>query len=121
MKNNIDCCDNHLIHKDLVEKCQDQLLIDTVALKISNFIKVLADSTRIKMIHLLLENELCVCDIAELLQMNQPAVSQQLKTLKQANIVIYHRVGHNVFYTLSDNCVKQMINEVKTHVLDHKI
>ena len=118
-KNEFEQCDNHLIHNDLVRKSREFLLDDVAALKISNFVKVLGDPTRIKIINLLHQQELCVCDLVELLQMNQPAVSQQLKTLKHAQIVKFRRSGHNVFYTLDDDCVERILNDVKKHVLEH--
>ena len=119
-KNDFDHCPHPFIDQGLVARSKELLLDDFVSLKISNFFKVLADPTRIKIIHLLYDQELCVCHLAELLNMNQPAVSQQLKTLKQANIVKFRREGHNLYYTLSDDCVKQMITEVKIHVIEHK-
>ena len=85
-------------------------------LLIADFYKALSDSTRIKIINILQENELCVCDIAVLLNMTKSAVSHQLKYLREMNIVKNKKTGKEVFYTLADEHVKQILSISINHL-----
>lgn len=82
----------------------------------AEFFKVFGDSTRIKILYVLFEAELCVCDIAELLNMTQPAISYQLRVLKQARLVRNRRSGKTIFYSLADDHVKTIIGMAKEHL-----
>jgi ArsR family transcriptional regulator len=88
-------------------------------IKLGDFFKVMGDSTRLKIINLLFEQELCVCDLAEKMNMNQPAVSQQLKTLRNANLIKYRKEGKHIFYSLSDDHVKQIFDQGMIHICDY--
>jgi len=112
----IEVCDPQIVHIDIVKKVKQDLLDEKTIRIIADFFKVLGDPTRIKIIQILFKSELCVCDLAAVLSMNQPAISQQLKILKQANIVKYRRDGKNVFYSLSDEHVKQIFNQGFSHI-----
>ena len=74
------------------------------------------DSTRIKILYALFESEMCVCDIAQLLNMTQSAISHQLRSLKQSKLVKYRREGKTVFYSLADAHVRTIINQGLEHV-----
>ena len=78
--------------------------------------KVFGDSTRIKILYALFEAELCVCDLAELLGLSQPAMSYQLKILRQAKLIRNRRDGKTVYYSLSDDHVKTIIGMAKEHL-----
>jgi len=78
--------------------------------------KVFGDSTRIKILYTLSKNEMCVCDIASLIGMTQPAVSYQLKVLKQAGLVKNRRDGKTIFYSLADSHVETIIGMAKEHL-----
>lgn len=78
--------------------------------------KVFGDSTRIRILYILSECELCVCDIAALLGLTQPAVSYQLKMLKRSKLVTNRREGKTIFYSLADNHVATIIGMAKEHL-----
>ena len=109
-------CDCDVIHKDKVEKAKSLMLDDDKLMLISDFYKALSDSTRIKIINILQENELCVCDIAVLLNMTKSAVSHQLKYLREMNIVKNKKTGKEVFYTLADEHVTQILSISINHL-----
>jgi ArsR family transcriptional regulator len=83
---------------------------------LSDFFKVLGDSTRAKIIWALDESEMCVCDIAVLLNMTKSAISHQLKALKAANLVKYRKEGKVVFYSLTDDHVKEIFEKGLEHI-----
>ena len=83
---------------------------------LANLFKIFGDKTRIKILCFLLETELCVCDIAALVNMSVSAVSHQLKTLKQAELIKYRRSGKTVFYSLADDHVRIMLHNGIDHV-----
>ena len=83
---------------------------------LAEIFKVFGDSTRIKILYVLFESEMCVCDIAQLLNMNQSAISHQLKILKQNRLVKSRREGKAVFYSLADGHVRTIINQGLEHI-----
>ena len=112
----IEVCSPEQVHQEIVERVKADLLDDEIIRVITDFFKVLGDPTRIKIIQILFKNELCVCDLSAIMGMNQPAISQQLKILKQANMVKYRRDGKNVFYALSDEHVHKIFEQVYLHI-----
>ena len=109
-------CDCEVIHTEKVFLAKKQMLSDDVLLTIADFYKVLADSTRIKIVNLLEKNELCVCDIASILNMTKSAVSHQLKNLKEMNLIKSKKVGKEVWYTLADEHVSQVFDISLNHI-----
>lgn len=85
---------------------------------VAELFKVFGDATRVKILFLLLKNEMCVCDIAQLLGMQQSAISHQLRVLKQARLVKYRRDGKTVFYSLADGHVETMLYQGIEHVTE---
>lgn len=85
---------------------------------LAELFKVFGDSSRIKLLQLLMEGELCVCDMAQLLGMSQSAVSHQLRVLKAADLVKFRREGKAVFYSLADEHVRTIISNGMEHVLE---
>ena len=85
-------------------------------LDLSEFFRVFGDSTRIKILYALSQSEMCVCDIAELLQMGQPAISHQLRMLKQLRLVKFRREGKTVFYSLSDGHIQTILAQGMEHI-----
>ena len=83
---------------------------------LSDLFKMFADSTRIKILYALFESELCVCDIAELLDMTISAISHQLRLLKQAKLVKFRREGQTVYYSLADDHVFKIIGQGMDHI-----
>ena len=112
----VEHCDCHEVHKDLVSQVMNRMPDEDELYDLAELFKIFGDSTRIRILTVLFGEEMCVCDIAEALQMNQSAVSHQLKILKQANLVRYKRSGKNVFYTLSDSHVRDIIEKALDHI-----
>ena len=109
-------CDCDIIHQDLVEKAKKQMLDDDRLLLIADFYKALSDSTRIRIINALKECELCVCDIAAILNITKSAVSHQLKYLREMGIVKFKKLGKEVLYSLDDDHVKQIFEISTKHM-----
>lgn len=107
---------NIVIDEDKVSKVQNELLKEDTLIDIAELFKVFADSTRMKIINTLLDNELCVSDIAYLLSMAQSAISHQLRILKSAKLVKSHKKGKVVYYKISDDHVKIIFNIGKEHI-----
>lgn len=87
---------------------------------VADFFKVFGDSTRIKLLHLLLEREMCVGDIAERLDMTQSAVSHQLRVLRQNDLVKYRKEGKTVYYSLDDSHVENVLRQGIEHIKHKK-
>ena len=85
---------------------------------LAELFKVFGDSTRIKILYLLFEAEMCVCDIAQLLGMTQSAISHQLQVLKKSKLVKYRREGKTVFYSLADDHVRTILGQGMDHVTE---
>ena len=109
-------CDCDVIHADIVDKVRLVMPEEDELYDLSDFIKVLGDSTRAKIIWALDESEMCVCDIAVLLNMTKSAISHQLKALKAANLVKYRKEGKVVFYSLTDDHVKEIFEKGLEHI-----
>lgn len=115
-ENIIEKCSCNIIHNDIVEKVKKTLPKDEILYDLAEFFKVFGDSTRIKIICALFESEMCVCDLAALLNVSQSAISHQLKTLKSARLVKYRRDGKVIYYSLDDEHVKHVFDEGLRHV-----
>lgn len=83
---------------------------------LAELFKIFGDSTRIKILCILFEGEMCVCDLAVLLNLSQSAVSHQLRILKQARLVKYRKSGKTVFYSLSDDHIQKIIGNGMEHI-----
>lgn len=94
---------------------------DNFLCDLGDFFKIFGDTTRIKILYSLFESELCVCAIAELLKMEQSAISHQLKILKNAKLVDYRRVGKTNVYFLADEHVRLIIEQGSNHLIEDKI
>ncbi len=109
-------CDCDIVHKDKVQKAKKEMLNDDILLMISDLFKAMSDSTRIKIISILEKQEMCVCDIAVLLNMTKSAISHQLKNLKEMELIKSRREGKVVFYSLADEHVKQIFDISLDHI-----
>jgi ArsR family transcriptional regulator, lead/cadmium/zinc/bismuth-responsive transcriptional repressor len=109
-----------VMHMDEVEKTRTRMLSENDTYSISELFKVFGDPTRIKLLSALAETEMCVYDMAFLLDMTQSAVSHQLRVLKQARLVRYRKEGKVVFYMLDDNHVKEILDTGLVHVRENK-
>jgi ArsR family transcriptional regulator len=111
-----DCCDSVEIHRDLLDIVNQKMPDEEVLYDLAELFKVFGDSTRIRILFVLFEAEVCVCDLAETLHMTQSAVSHQLRILKQNKLVRSRREGKSVFYSLADSHVRAVINQGLEHV-----
>lgn len=101
---------------DVVKRVLEQQPAEEVLYDLAELFKVFGDSTRIRILYALVESELCVGDIAQLLNLGQSAVSHQLKILKDAKLVRYRREGKIIFYALDDEHVRNILNMGMEHV-----
>lgn len=109
-------CSCTVIHEDIIKKVSNLMPDDKKLYELSELFKVLGDTTRVKIIYALFESEMCVCDISALFNMNQSAISHQLRTLKQARLVKFRRDGKVVYYSLDDEHVKLLFDYGLIHV-----
>lgn len=117
-KNGMERCDFIHVHDDIVKKVQSMVRDEEVLYDLAELFKVFGDSTRIKILYVLFESEMCVCDIAQLLNMNQSAISHQLRVLKQNQLVKYRRDGKTVFYSLADDHVRTILGTGMEHLTE---
>lgn len=113
---NIQSCEFMYVHEDIVEKVQKSMPDEDELYDLAELYKVFADSTRIKILYVLFESEMCVCDIAQLLEMSQSAISHQLRVLKQSKLVKFRRDGKTIFYSLADDHVRTIMNQGIEHI-----
>ena len=109
------------------EKCPHYKKINEVKLTeptreqiidLSNMYKIFADETRLRIICSILNTELCVCDLCELLELNQSTVSHQLQILRNSKLVKYRREGKQIYYSLQDEHVEKIISVSLEHILE---
>ena len=113
-----DTCGVLIIHQEKVDEARNtQLKVHDIIL-LSELFKVLGDPTRLRIIQALSSLELCVCDISAVLDMNQSAVSHQLRVLKQARLVRYRKEGKIVYYSLDDNHIADLLKTSLAHIND---
>ena len=108
---NVECCDFIHAHEDIVEKVRQVMPGEDTLYDLTELFRIFGDSTRVRILYVLFESEMCVCDIAALLGMTQSAISHHLRALKSARLVKSRREGKTVFYSLADDHVKAIINQ----------
>lgn len=109
-------CDCEHIDIEKVKKAEDELPKGLEIDRLDKFFKILADPTRLKILLALNITELCVCDLSVILSMTKSAVSHQLGALRESNLVRFRRSGKNVYYSLSDECVVEIIKDALKHI-----
>lgn len=109
-------CMCNTIHKDLVEDINKKLCEEDKLIDMADFFKIFGDSTRLKIINVLLHSRMCVCDIASCIDMSHSAVSHQLRVLKQFKMVKYKKEGKTVYYELDDDHISKIFKEGFNHV-----
>lgn len=112
----LDKCDCKHVHKESVDLVRKFIINDDEAYRLSEFFKVFSDNNRIKIMNALINCELCVCDLAEIMNMSQSATSHQLKVLRQAKLVKPRREGKTIFYSLDDEHIKDILVEGLEHI-----
>ena len=103
-------------HNDTVEKVKNNMPEEELLYDLAELYKVFGDTTRIKILYVLFESEMCVFDIAQLLNMSMSAISHQLRVLKTSSLVKYRRDGKTVFYSLADDHVRTIIGMGMEHI-----
>ncbi|MCD8375759.1 MAG: metalloregulator ArsR/SmtB family transcription factor [Oscillospiraceae bacterium] len=112
------CCEGLHVHQDIVRRVREKIPPVERLYDLAELFKIFGDSTRIRILYLLFESEMCVCDIAQLLGLTQSAISHQLRLLKQSKLVVARREGKTVFYSLADGHVRTIIDQGMEHILE---
>ncbi len=109
-------CDSNIVHEEIVRRVGQKMPSEESLYDLAELFKVFGDSTRIKIIWALFEEEMCVCDIAHLLNMTHSAISHQLRVLKQARLVRPRREGKNIYYSLDDQHIEEIFHQGLSHI-----
>ena len=109
-------CEYIHVHEEIVAQVNENMPDEETLYDLADLFRIFADSTRIKILYVLFESEMCVCDIAQLLGMTQSAISHQLRSLKQSKLVKGRRDGKTVFYSLADSHVRTILDQGMEHV-----
>ena len=112
----IEKCDELCVHKDLLDKVEAEMPEEDELYDLAELFKIFGDSTRIRILFVLFESEVCVCDLAEELRMTQSAISHQLRILKGSELVKSRREGKSVFYSLADEHVRTIVAQGLEHI-----
>lgn len=113
-----ECCEQLEVHQDLLKIVNESLPDENELYDLAELFKVFGDSTRIRILYVLFESEVCVCDLASALNMTQSAISHQLRILKQNKLVKSRRDGKSIFYSLADDHVKTIIAQGREHITE---
>ncbi|RJP82064.1 MAG: ArsR family transcriptional regulator [Desulfobacteraceae bacterium] len=112
----VEICETIGIHPEIISKVSTEMPDRNDLLDLADLFKLFGDSTRIRILWALSESEMCVCDLCSLLEMKQPAVSHQLKNLKQGRIVKTRRDGKVIYYSLDDAHIRMLLNMGMEHI-----
>jgi len=116
IKDAVECCDINVIHEDILARVREKMPNEEPIYEVSELFKVFGDSTRARIICALNIEEMCVCDLAVLLNMTQSAISHQLSVLKKNKLVKSRREGKTIFYSLADGHVRTILNQGMEHI-----
>ncbi len=120
MKKTDDICEGEIIHEAVVKAVRKTFPKDELIFELADFYKIFGDTTRVKILYALDKSELCVCDISALLGMSVSAVSHQLRTLRESDLVRTKREGKVIYYSLADEHVKSILECGLDHILELK-
>lgn len=112
----VECCEFYQVHEELIQTVRERMPDEDDLCDLAELFKVFGDSTRIRILYVLLESEMCVCDIAQLLNMTQSAISHQLRILKNSKLVKSRRDGKSVIYSLADEHVCSIMDQGFKHI-----
>lgn len=110
------CCQECHVHEDIVTRVRRVVPEDDKLRELAELYKKFSDFTRVKIMYMLSVSEMCVCDLSDLLGMSQPAVSNHLRVLKQANLIKNRRQGKMMYYSLADSHVEAILSQGLEHV-----
>ena len=114
----IEVCEEHDCHKALCQRVKDALPETEKLFDLAELFKIFGDSTRIKILYILFESEMCVCDIADISGMTVSAISHQLRILKNAKLVKNRREGKSLYYSLADNHISLILGQGMEHIIE---
>ncbi|MCR4947619.1 MAG: metalloregulator ArsR/SmtB family transcription factor [Treponema sp.] len=120
MREKDEVCECEIIHEDVVKRVKATFPKDEMIFDLADFYKIFGDTTRVKILYALDKSELCVCDISALLAMSISAVSHQLRTLRESNLVRTKRQGKVIYYSLADDHVKSILECGIDHISELK-
>ena len=112
----VEMCETTEVHEELLKTVRETMPEETELYDLAELFKVFGDSTRIRILFVLFEAEVCVCDLAQALGMTQSAISHQLRILKQNKLVKNRREGKSIFYSLADEHVRTIIEMGREHI-----
>jgi len=113
---NAECCEEVCTHEEIVEKVRQTMPGEDALYDLTELFRIFGDSTRVRILYVLFESEMCVCDIAQLLGMTQSAISHQLRALKNVRLVKSRREGKTIFYSLADSHVRAILDQGIEHI-----
>ncbi len=117
-QNGVEVCEFLCAHESVVAEVRAGMPDEDTLFELAEFYKAFSDSTRIRILCVLCRHEMCVCDLATLLSMNQSAISHQLRILKQARLIAARRDGKQVFYSLADDHVRELLDTAAVHLAE---
>ena len=112
----VEICDCCKVHENLLQIVNETIPEENELYDLAELFKVFGDSTRIRILFVLSSAEVCVCDLARVLNMTQSAISHQLRILKQNKLVKSRREGKSIFYSLADGHVSTIIAQGRDHI-----
>ena len=119
VQENTPTCQEEELHPEAIHRVREKLPQDEVLYDLAELFKIIGDSTRVKILYALLEaEELCVCDIASLMDVTQSAVSHQLRVLKSSKLVKFRKEGKTVYYSLADDHVCRILSQGMEHICE---
>lgn len=116
----MELCESNIIHEDVIERVKVQMPDETPVYEVSELFKVFGDSTRSRIICALRIEEMCVCDLAALLNMTQSAISHQLRILRASRLVKCRKQGRVVYYSLDDDHIGEIFALAFTHIMEER-
>lgn len=118
IKEDVPRCDFIHAHPETIQAVESTMPPEEQLYDLAELFKIFGDSTRIKILYVLREHEMCVCDLAQLLNMTQSAISHQLRILKQSRLVKFRREGKTIFYSLLDEHVHGILSQGMEHIME---
>lgn len=115
-----DRCEVTIIHDEIVEQVQRTQLPHDQIIDLASLFQALSEPTRVRIIHILIQEEMCVCDIAAVLEMNQSAISHQLRYLRNLHLIKWRKVGKMVYYSIDDEHILTLFETGLSHVNHRK-
>lgn len=106
----------HPVEGERIKQLEEEILVQEKAQRMAEFFRLLGDANRLRILSVLAKQQLCVCDLAAILEMSESAVSHQLRTLRSLRLVSYQKKGRKVYYYLQDHHVLDLYNSVAEHI-----